>query len=354
MQQKDWGLGDKNKAPFAFKLHQFISGPGQILTTLESPGKRTVELDAQRFAPDAQSQEKRLFPTYFCRFCGEEYIPVWLTSGDSGSPALVKPRELSDNSRENGEDEHSRPGFLCPVESLNADSVFPCDHSATPDEIFERLPDSWFTLNKKGERVLSDGYKDRAPVPLRLLPNGQTSSTAGTPYWFLPGSHTWCLNCGQTHGDAGRDTNRLVGLSGEGRSSATTVLALSALNLMYANGGENSAKLLGCADAGHVFDAGHRKVAQTFRHRFHSFCRFDILLTAMLRQSFTDFIFVTNTDGSGKAQTNFAHRVRISSSMCENPGLTDHTALLEVGDMSFKSPKKASELKVNCAGLKAA
>ena len=239
---------EDNKPPFAFKLHQFISGPGQILTTLESPGKRTVELDAQRFAPDAQSQEKRLFPTYFCRFCGEEYIPVWLTSGDSGSPALVKPRELSDNSRENGEDEHSRPGFLCPVESLNADSVFPCDHSATPDEIFERLPDSWFTLNKKGERVLSDGYKDRAPIPLRLLPNGQTSATAGTPYWFLPGSHTWCLNCGQTHGDTGRDTNRLVGLSGEGRSSATTVLTLSALNLMYANGGENSAKLLGFTD----------------------------------------------------------------------------------------------------------
>ena len=226
---------------------------------------------------------------------------MWLMSGDSGSPAFVKPRELSDNSRENGEDEHSRPGFLCPVESLNADSVFPCDHSATPDEIFERLPDSWFTLNKKGERVLSDGYKDRVPVPLRLLPNGQTSATAGTPYWFLPGSHTWCLNCGQTHGDAGRDTNRLVGLSGEGRSSATTVLTLSALNLMYANGGENSAKLLGFTDAGHVFDAGHRKVAQTFRHRFHSSCRFDILLTAMLRQSFTNFIFVTNTDGSGKA-----------------------------------------------------
>ena len=96
---------EDNKPPFAFKLHQFISGPGQILTTLESPGKRTVELDAQRFAPDAQSQEKRLFPTYFCRFCGEEYIPVWLMSGDSGSPALVKPRELSDNSRENGEDD---------------------------------------------------------------------------------------------------------------------------------------------------------------------------------------------------------------------------------------------------------
>ena len=67
------------------------------------------------------------------------------------------------------------------------------------------------------------------------------------------------------------------------------------------NHGKNSAKLLGCADAGHVFDAGRRKVAQTFCPCFHSPCRFDILFSAMLRQSFTDFIFATNTDGSGKA-----------------------------------------------------
>ena len=58
---------------------------------------------------------------------------------------------------------------------------------------------------------------------------------------------------------------------------------------------------IGSADAGRVFDAERRKVAQTFRPRFHSPCRFDILFPAMLGQSFTDFIFATNTDGSGKA-----------------------------------------------------
>jgi len=58
---------------------------------------------------------------------------------------------------------------------------------------------------------------------------------------------------------------------------------------------------IGCADAGHVFDAERWKVAQTFRPCFHSSCRFAILVSAMLRQSFTDFIFATNTDGSGKA-----------------------------------------------------
>ena len=60
-------------------------------------------------------------------------------------------------------------------------------------------------------------------------------------------------------------------------------------------------KRIGCADAGHVFDAERRKVVQTFRPRFHSPRRFAILVSAMLRQSFIDFIFATNTDGSGKA-----------------------------------------------------
>ena len=60
-------------------------------------------------------------------------------------------------------------------------------------------------------------------------------------------------------------------------------------------------KRIGCADVGHVFDAERRKIAQTFHPRFHSPRRFAILVSAMLRQSFTDFILATNTDGSGKA-----------------------------------------------------
>ena len=38
----------------------------------------------------------------------------------------------------------------------------------------------------------------------------------------------------------------------------------------------------------------------------------------------------------------------------ELPGSVDHAGLLKVGDTSFKSPKKPSELTVNCAELKAA
>ena len=38
----------------------------------------------------------------------------------------------------------------------------------------------------------------------------------------------------------------------------------------------------------------------------------------------------------------------------EIPGSVDHAGLLKVGDTSLKSPKKPSELAVNCADLKAA
>ena len=44
----------------------------------------------------------------------------------------------------------------------------------------------------------------------------------------------FCLNCGQTHEVHGKDMNRLASLSGEGRSSATTILTLSAIRQLFA------------------------------------------------------------------------------------------------------------------------
>jgi hypothetical protein len=41
------------------------------------------------------------------------------------------------------------------------------------------------------------------------------------------------LNCGQTHEVHGKDINRLASLSGEGRSSATTILTLSAIRQLF-------------------------------------------------------------------------------------------------------------------------
>ena len=74
-----------------------------------------------------------------------------------------------------------------------------------------------------------------------------------------------------------------------------------------------------------MFDTERQYVTQAFRLCFHSSCRFGILASAMLRQAFTDFIFTTNTDGSGKA----ASYVRALDML--GPILTKHYPTLFVG-----------------------
>ncbi|MBN0252539.1 hypothetical protein JTL41_34700, partial [Pseudomonas aeruginosa] len=70
---------------------------------------------------------------------------------------------------------------------------------------------------------------------------------------FIPGKFRFCLNCGTTHEAHGKDANRISSLSGEGRSSATTMIALAALQQLFAlsepaPGQPDPRKLLGFTD----------------------------------------------------------------------------------------------------------
>jgi Lhr-like helicase len=197
------------RALFAFKLHQFISGPGKVLCTLEPDGKRQITLDAQRFAPGRQKDAVLLFGTHFCRECGQEYHPVWHSKE---SPPNYTPREIDDV----GSDENERRfGFLAPVrEGQNFEGNA------------EDLPDSW-TEEGKTETKVKQNYKEA--VPFREMIDERGHRGSGRAYWFVPGKFRFCLNCGHEHQAHGRDINRLSSLSGEGRSSATTVLTLAIL-----------------------------------------------------------------------------------------------------------------------------
>jgi DEAD/DEAH box helicase/Domain of unknown function (DUF1998)/Helicase conserved C-terminal domain len=197
------------RALFAFKLHQFISGPGKVLCTLEPDGQRQITLDAQRFAPGRQKEEVLLFPTHFCRECGQEYHPVW-----KSAESLPKfyPREIDDVG---SDDKDRRFGFLAPVREGQ-------DFQGNNED----LPDSW-TDQGATETKVRQNYKESVPIPNRIDARGHSGS--GGSYWFIPGKFRFCLFCGHEHQAHGRDINRLASLSGEGRSSATTVLTLAIL-----------------------------------------------------------------------------------------------------------------------------
>lgn len=220
--------------PFAFKLHQFISGPGKVLSTLEAPEHRQITLDAQRFAPGRQEQGVQLYPVHFCRDCGQEYHTVWRSEHGRVS---FSPREIDDVTLEDNED--VRFGFLCPTR----------DGQLYGGQL-EDLPETWLDFSRTNVKVKST-YKKALPELLAVDPLGEVG--AGEDYWYIPGKFRFCINCGQVHEAVGKDINRLSSLSGEGRSSATTMLTLSALRYLFdqaevVDGLPDPRKLLGFVD----------------------------------------------------------------------------------------------------------
>lgn len=221
------------RAPFAFKLHQFISGPGKVLATLEPAGQRTVTLDAQRFAPGKQYEQTLLYAAHFCRDCGQEYHPVWQTTGEKQQ---FIPREINDTALSNDEQSF---GYLCPITVGQA-----------YQGSIEELPEDWLMLNRSEPRIKRN-YQERVPYEVRVDPQGMLGR--GASYWFIPGKFRFCVACGTAYDAYGKDSNRLASLSGEGRSSATTMLTLSALRQLFAikelpKGLPDPRKLLGFSD----------------------------------------------------------------------------------------------------------
>lgn len=218
--------------PFAFKLHQLISGPGRVMATLEPEGVRHVTLDVQRYAPGRHAEGVLLYPTHFCRECGQEYHPVW----EEGSGSRFTPREIDDVAVE---DNDTRFGFLAP---RRTDQQY--------RGLIEDLPENWLDLTGAETKVKRD-YRNAIPQERRV--DAQGSEGSGTPYWFIPGKFRFCLNCSFVHEAYGKDVNRLSSLSGEGRSSATTMLTLGILRQLFAEvewpeGIPDPRKLLGFSD----------------------------------------------------------------------------------------------------------
>ncbi|WP_303786292.1 DEAD/DEAH box helicase [Azovibrio restrictus] len=209
----DKPMAEGGRSLFAFKLHQFISGGSKVYGSLEPEGKRYLTLEGGQFVPGDRS--RRLYTLHFCRECGQEYIPVWdenTASGRSFSPRNIEER--------NHDDEDIKSGYFMP------------DTQGVWEDSLDRYPETWLEQRQNGDLKLKSAYRKRQPHHVRLDAGGALTAT-GTPGWYIPGSFGFCLCCGVVHQTAGKDSLRLTGLSGEGRSSATTMLTLSALRYLY-------------------------------------------------------------------------------------------------------------------------
>ena len=251
---------DKGQSFFAFRLHQFISGAGSVYATLERAGERYVTLDGQTYKPGDRG--KLLFNLVFCRECGQEYFPVW-ADVLAGSPQGFTPRELDERPGQT-EDDAPSYGYLMP----DPEGMF------DPNNLEDRYPEDWLEY-KNGVPYLKPHYRRYQPRLIHVGTDGSVTPS-GLAMWFIPGSFRFCLHCGVHYdGSVRKDFTKLSTLSSEGRSSATTVLTLSALKYLVGSDLDDKAKkLLGFTD--------NRQDASLQAGHFNDFVQILLLRGALL------------------------------------------------------------------------
>jgi Lhr-like helicase len=229
--------GSGERAFLAFKLHRFVSGAGHVYSTLHEEGRRRITLDGQRFDP--QESSARLYPTFFCRSCGQEHHPV--TLANDGGVLHVIPRPIDETPIEDG-DGGDEAGYLMPDPKDDPDYSF----GGAPGD----YPDDWVEAAPSGELRLRSNRRKSQACDLLVGPDGRVGN-GGRRAWFLPGRFKLCPACGNQPAGQAREVNKLAALSAEGRSSATTLLVSSVLRWMNAeNSGvpSDKRKLLGFTD----------------------------------------------------------------------------------------------------------
>ena len=246
---------------FAFRLHQFISRGDTVYASLESESERHLTLNAQQFVPG--DRDRLLLPLVFCRECGQEYYCVSETR-EAGGKRVFRARELSDRLLDD-DDQEAR--FL----HLSTGKPFPMDDAA----IVEALPDHWIE-EKKGKRVVKYSRREDIPRPIRIRPDG-VEAADGVDCHVLRAPFRFCLACGVAYGASARsDFGKLATLGTEGRSTATTVLSLSAIRFLRACGLEQHAqKLLSFTD--------NRQDASLQAGHFNDFVEVGLLRAALYR-----------------------------------------------------------------------
>ena len=140
------GTGDK--AFLALKLHRFIAGSGEVFTTLKKPD-RHVYLDGQ--INDPADPSARLYPTRFCRDCGQEFHLASLT--EVGGVGTFIARGI-DDSPIKGDPDDDVAGYLTPTGDGDADYMFDGSDASFPEE--------WQEDHKGGTRLKSSRKRPSA------------------------------------------------------------------------------------------------------------------------------------------------------------------------------------------------
>jgi ATP-dependent helicase YprA (DUF1998 family) len=247
---------------FAFRLHQFISRGDTVYASLETLERRHVTTQGQQFVPGDRSRV--LLPVAFCRECGQEYYTVFRHVDRQTDEITYLHRNLTDPSGERDEE----AGFLF----ASTDNPW----SENRAEVIERLPEDWLEIAGDTQKV-KRSHEPRMPKAKQVNPLGK-EDVAGSTYFYFKSPFPFCLNCGVTYAGRQRsDYGKLVSLSSEGRSTATTILSLTTLRSLRQDESlkPEARKLLSFTD--------NRQDASLQAGHFNDFVEVGLLRSALLQ-----------------------------------------------------------------------
>lgn len=240
---------------FAFRLHQFISRGETVYASVESEADRYLTLHPQKFVPGDRA--RALIPLVFCRECGQEYYTVRYI--EDGADRRLEPRAFDE--KPNGS--NGEIGYL----HVNVARPWTLD----PDD----LPDDWLEPGQPPR--VKYHLREVIPRQIRVAPDGRVDE-GGLIAHFIPAPFRFCLHCGMAYGGRARaDFAKLATLGSEGRSTATTVLSLSAVRHLRREGAiaPEARKLLSFTD--------NRQDASLQAGHFNDFVEVGLLRSALFR-----------------------------------------------------------------------
>jgi hypothetical protein len=199
---------------FAFRLHQFFSRGDTVFASLEPEDRRYLTTQGQQYVPGDRGRV--LLPLAFCRECGQDYYTVGRRKDLAGT-YTYEPRELSDVTA----DEDRDRGFLY----VGSERPWP---DSPADEI-DRVPDDWLEEKADGRLVVKSDRVKSLPSIVHVGTDGR-ESPGGLRVAFMPAPFKFCLACGVEYGSRQtRDLGKLATLGSGGRSSATSLLSITAV-----------------------------------------------------------------------------------------------------------------------------
>ena len=203
---------------FAFRLHQFISKGDTVYASIDLPKNRFISLNAQTKVPT--DRDTALYPLIFCRACGQDYYSV-VRKMHSNGEITYEPAALADQTAD--EDTVTESGYLMVSDD---NEPWPTSHT----EALDRLPDEW----KEFDGKLKAYQRKFVPETVHISKSG-VQSDIGTHAAFVKTPFRFCLGCGISYGGrASSEFTKLGTLGSEGRSTATTLLTMSAIRSLRA------------------------------------------------------------------------------------------------------------------------